>query len=220
MLEIIEIFYSIQGEGTRTGYPCVFIRLAGCNLKCKWCDTIYAVDNYDSYSLNIEQVLNKVLEYNCNFIEITGGEPLLQDGTVELANQLIENGKTVAIETNGSQTVEFLHKNVIKIIDFKCPDSGMSQFNLYENIQYITPNDEIKFVIASKTDFLWSCEIIEKFKLYNYTSNILFSAVTPLISYHELADLILGCDNIHYKNIIRLQVQIHKVIWHPDQRGV
>jgi 7-carboxy-7-deazaguanine synthase len=240
MLDISEIFHSIQGEGTRTGIPCVFIRLAGCNLRCKWCDTKYAINNNldntrdldntrkfdvfsmnnNFFSMNIEEIIEKILPYNCDFIEITGGEPLLQNDTLGLMNSLLNLGKIVAIETNGSLPISEIDSRVIKIIDVKCPDSTMSHHNNYENFQHLTANDEVKFVIASKEDFIWSCGIIEEHRLFDRTKNLLFSAVTAFISYQELAELILGCSNSDYKNIIRLQVQIHKIIWDPTQREV
>jgi len=217
-LDICEIFYSIQGEGTKTGFPCVFIRLAGCNLKCKWCDTTYA--QKDFFTMNIDDILEKISPYNCDFVEITGGEPLLQNDTVRLAKSLLNLGKMVAIETNGSLSVKDIDNRIIKIIDVKCPDSNMSEHNNFENFQYLTEIDEIKFVIASKKDFIWSCDIIEKYKLFDKTKNLLFSAVTDFISHKELVELLLECRNPAYKNIIRLQLQIHKTIWSPTQRGV
>jgi len=219
-LTVCEIFYSIQGEGTRAGFPCVFIRLAGCNLNCSWCDTVYANSEKDGCLMTVEQISEKISQFDCDFITITGGEPLLQNRTVELTNELLNLGKTVAIETNGSLSVENIDNRAIKIIDVKCPDSKMSEQNNFENFQYLTTNDEIKFVVASKKDFIWSCEIIEKYKLFNKTKNLLFSAVTKFISHQELATLILDCKNSDYKNIIRLQIQIHKIIWSPNQRGV
>jgi len=145
---------------------------------------------------------------------------ILQNDTIELIKSLLNIGKTVAIETNGSLSIENIDSKVIKIIDVKCPDSNMSEHNNFENFQYLTEKDEIKFVIASKKDFIWSCDIIEKYKLFDKTKSILFSAVTDFISHQELAELILDCENPDYKNIIRLQIQFHKIIWSPTLRGV
>jgi 7-carboxy-7-deazaguanine synthase len=219
MLYINEIFYSIQGESTKAGLPCVFIRLAGCNLKCNWCDTTYAISKNNSPQMTVSQILDNVLKFNCDFIEITGGEPLLQSDVIELSNKLLANNKTVAVETNGSMPINVLNADIIKILDIKCPDSGMSNSNYFENFDYLTANDEIKFVIASEIDFYWSCDIIEKYCLHKITKNILFSAVTNLISLQQLAELILK-NNALNPNRIRMQLQFHKVIWGDNVCGV
>jgi len=213
MLKITEIFYSLQGESTRAGKPCVFVRLAGCNLKCKWCDTNYATDTEKANELSIIEIIDKVKTYDCNFVEITGGEPLCQTECIELTDRLLDLGYELAIETNGSLSIEKLRKDVIKIIDFKCPASGMSGYNMYENINYLTVKDELKFVVASKSDFDWSVDIINKYKLYDKVDNILFSAVASEISYSELADLILSFSNRVAKKVFRMQLQFHKIIW-------
>jgi 7-carboxy-7-deazaguanine synthase len=220
MIKISEIFFSIQGEGTRAGLPCVFVRSAGCNLNCKWCDTKYSHDLANSIPLSKEQILTEIRKYNCDFIMFTGGEPLLQQEVTELANELANEKKIVAIETNGSQKVDILDKKVVKILDIKCPDSGMSASNNFQNFDFLSENDEIKFVIASENDFFWSCEIIEKFNLFNKTQNLLFSAVTNSFSHENLANLILKCKNKNYKNLIRMQIQFHKIIWGADKKGV
>ena len=162
-LNIVEIFYSIQGEGTRAGLPCVFIRLAGCNLDCKWCDTLYAKKNSDGKNISFDEIIKTIKSYKCNFI--TGGEPLLQQNSIDLINYLIDQNFTTAIETNGSISISNLNKKTIKIVDVKCPGSNMSEHNLFDNFNYITENDEIKFVISSKNDFEW---ILQFF----YISNI------------------------------------------------
>ncbi|MGI6370587.1 MAG: 7-carboxy-7-deazaguanine synthase QueE [Candidatus Kapaibacterium sp.] len=164
-LNISEIFYSIQGEGTRTGMPCVFVRLAGCNLRCKWCDTIYAQDINSEQKMSFNEILEKIYSYDCDFIEFTGGEPLMQEQVVELMNFLAQKKFTVAIETNGTFSIKELSPNIIKIIDIKCPSSNMEKYNLWENFQHITKNDELKFVVASEEDFAWSEEIIARHKL-------------------------------------------------------
>jgi len=218
MLKINEIFYSLQGEGTRAGKLCVFIRLAGCNLKCRWCDTKYAIDSKNSIELSINEIIKEVKKYDCNFVEITGGEPLFQPECVELTDRLLELNYEVAIETNGSLSIEKLQKEVAKIIDFKCPDSDMENYNLYENINYLTLKDEVKFVIASKNDFDWSIDVIKKYKLYNKVNNILFSAVASEICYNDVAELILSIENEDIKKVVRMQLQFHKIIWN-DARG-
>lgn len=214
-LNIVEIFYSIQGEGTRAGLPCVFIRLAGCNLDCKWCDTLYAKKISDGQNISFEEIIKTIKSYKCNFIEFTGGEPLLQQNSIDLINYLIDQNFTIAIETNGSISVSNLNNKIIKIIDVKCPDSNMSKHNLFDNFNYITENDEIKFVISSKNDFEWSHKIIQEYNLLSKTKNILFSAVDTLFSHKELAELILSTNSLY-----RQQIQIHKVIWDRNARGV
>jgi 7-carboxy-7-deazaguanine synthase len=229
MIIISEIFYSLQGESTKAGKLCVFIRLAGCNLHCKWCDTEYAnypvtikqipksnlqKNTYMSPKLfSIEEIIAKVQQYNCNFVEITGGEPLIQDESKELANRLIELGYEVAVETNGSVLLADLDTAITKIMDIKCPSSGMDKNNLYENINYLNKKDEIKFVIASKDDFYWSIEVINRYKLYERTDNILFSAVSTEIKYNDLAELVLSIKDEEIKKVVRMQLQLHKVIW-------
>lgn len=214
-LNISEIFYSIQGEGTRAGMPCVFVRLAGCNLRCKWCDTIYAQDINSEQKMSFNEILEKIYSYDCDFIEFTGGEPLMQEQVVELMNFIAQKKFTVAIETNGTFSIKELSPNIIKIIDIKCPSSNMEKYNLWENFQHITKNDELKFVVASEEDFAWSEEIIARYSLLEKTSNILFSAVSSCFSYEKLAKLILN-SNCNY----RMQLQLHKIIWGKDSVGV
>ena len=220
MLNISEIFFSIQGEGTKAGKPCIFIRLAGCNLNCVWCDTKYAINTNDSLQMSIKQILNEIKKYDCNFVMLTGGEPLMQPETVELTNELLENYKLVAIETNGSYAINVLSQKIIKILDVKCPASEMAQHNYFQNFSALTKNDEIKFVIASEDDFHWSCEIIKNFNLFDITENIIFSAVTNLISHKKLAELILKNKEQNFLNFVRMQIQYHKIIWDIDLRGV
>ncbi len=214
-LKVNEIFYSIQGEGTRAGLPCVFVRLAGCNLRCKWCDTLYAIDDADAEVMNFDEIIEKIKTFDCNFIEFTGGEPLLQPNASKLINCLASQGYIVAVETNGSMPVDILDKSVIKIIDVKCLSSGMDKFNLLKNFHNIGKDDEIKFVIADENDFLWSDRIIKEYDLLNKTGNILFSAVVPACSHKSLAELILKTNSRY-----RLQLQLHKHIWGADATGV
>jgi 7-carboxy-7-deazaguanine synthase len=225
MLKVSEIFYSLQGEGTRAGKPCVFIRLSGCNLRCNWCDTAYSLDFIDSKEQTIEQIVDEVGRYDCNFVEITGGEPLLQSECIVLADRLLELHYELAIETNGSFPILELGENVVKIVDIKCPDSGMALHNLYDNINYVTKKDELKFVIASKCDFYWAVSIIEKYRLYDKVDNILFSVVPSDINLSKsdinlskLAELILSISSKSIKNVVRMQLQYHKIIW-DNARG-
>lgn len=220
MLNISEIFYSIQGEGIRAGKPCIFIRFAGCNLNCVWCDTKYAINTNNSVQMTIKQILNEIKKYDCNFVMLTGGEPLMQLEIIELTAKLLENDRLVVIETNGSLAIDVLPQKAIKILDVKCPTSKMAQHNNFQNFSALTMNDEIKFVIASEDDFHWSCKIIKKYNLFAITENILFSAVTSFISHKKLAELILQTKEQDFTNFARMQLQYHKIIWDENLRGV
>ena len=216
ILNISEIFYSIQGEGTRAGMPCVFIRLQGCKLRCKWCDTPYALKfKGEGIEMSFRDILVSVKKFNCKFIQITGGEPLNQDNSLELMNLLCENKYSIALETSGAFDISKVNKKVIKIMDIKCPGSGMVKLNKYENLEYITKKDEIKFVIADKYDFDWAIDIINRYKIHKKTKNILLSPAFELLEPVDLANWLLEC-----KIDARLQLQIHKFIWEPNKRGV
>jgi len=215
-LNISEIFYSIQGEGTRAGLPCVFVRLQGCNLRCVWCDTPYALEiKQIEQIMTFREILERIKSFNCNFIEFTGGEPLVQSNSIDLMNYLIENGYTVAIETSGSKLIDKLHPDIIKILDIKCPASNMSKFNKIENLKYLNKKDEIKFVISDRVDFDWALDYISRNNTFAITENILFSPVFGKLEPIELSQWILAT---HLP--IRLQLQIHKFIWEPKKRGV
>jgi 7-carboxy-7-deazaguanine synthase len=215
-LNISEIFYSIQGEGTRAGLPCVFVRLQGCNLRCVWCDTPYALEiKQIEQIMTFQEILERINSFNCNFIEFTGGEPLVQSNSIDLMNYLIENGYTVAIETSGSKLIDKLHPDIIKILDIKCPASNMSKFNKIENLKYLNKKDEIKFVISDRGDFDWALDYISRNNTFAITENILFSPVFGKLEPIVLSQWILAT---HLP--IRLQLQIHKFIWEPKKRGV
>ena len=215
-LNISEIFYSIQGEGTRAGLPCVFVRLQGCNLRCVWCDTPYALDiKQIEQIMTFNEILDEIKSYNCNFIEFTGGEPLVQSNCIDLMNFLSENNYTVAIETSGSKSIEKLNKSIIKILDIKCPGSNMQKFNKIDNLKYLDAKDEVKFVISNRNDFDWAMEFISKNNVFAITDNILFSPVFAQLEPIDLSQWILAT---HLP--IRLQLQIHKFIWEPSKRGV
>ncbi len=212
---ISEIFFSIQGEGSRAGMPCVFVRMQGCRLRCSWCDTKYALDfNSEYFELNYDELLQEIKKYDCNFIEFTGGEPLEQD-IYGIMTELCNDGFTVAIETSGYIDISKVDKHVIKIIDFKCPDSLMSKKNNFDNINYLTKKDEVKFVIASETDYQFAKKITLEFDLPTKCNTVLFSPVFGEMNYIELVNLILK-DNLD----VRFQLQIHKYIWGPSKRGV
>ena len=215
-INISEIFYSLQGEGTRAGMPCVFVRLQGCMFRCSWCDTKYAQDANQIVKLMTDrEILDKIASYNCNFIAFTGGEPLLQENIYSLLTECCNRGYIVVLETSGHLSLSQVDARVTKIMDFKCPSSEMSHLNNYENIQYLNQQDEIKFVIANRMDYEWTKEIISKYSLINKTKTILFSTVFDLLKPSELAAWILE-DKL---NVV-LQLQLHKYIWEPNKRGV
>ncbi len=212
-LNICEIFYSLQGESTFAGLPCIFIRLSGCNLNCSWCDTIYAQDEPEPMS--IDQILGQIQKFNCNLVEITGGEPLLQDKTPLLIDKLVKNKFKVLLETNGSQSIEHLHQDCIKIVDIKCPSSNESNSFLVSNIDHLSLHDEIKFVVGSKNDYEFARNIIETQLTHIQPSNIHLSPVFGSVDPSTLSTWILE-DNL----CARLSLQQHKVIWDPNKRGV
>lgn len=211
-----EIFYSIQGEGTRVGKPCIFVRFQGCMLRCVWCDTPYALDRRVKADLmTAKEIYDKIKEYPTKFLMLTGGEPLEQKNIKELTEYFCDKGYEVVIETNGQQDISKRDKRAIVVMDFKCPDSKMEKKNNYNNIKKLNKNDELKFVIGSEKDFNWSINIIEKYKLENKLNAILMSPVFGKIENITLSNWILNSG----KNI-RFQVQLHKEIWDPNTRGV
>lgn len=213
---ISEIFYSIQGEGTRVGRPCVFVRFQGCELRCDWCDTPYALEIKQKEQLmNLEEITQEVEKYECKFVMLTGGEPLYHKGVKELINWFCDNNFEVVIETNGHQSIAEIDKRANFVMDIKCPGSKMEKFNNYENFKHLKKNDEVKFVILNREDFDFAIDIIRKYELNNIVDNILFSPVFGVLEPVTLAEWILK-----EKINVRLQLQIHKFIWHPGKRGV
>ena len=213
MLKINEIYHSIQGESTTAGRLCVFIRLTYCNLRCTYCDTEYAF--YEGKDFSVEQVIDEIEKYNCKLVEITGGEPLVQiDECLELMKMLSELDYEVMIETGGSLPIKDIDPRVKIIIDLKCPSSGMENKNLYENLKYLHPADELKFVIGNREDYEWSVDIIKKYNLQKKCI-ILFSVVFGKLEPVELVNWI-----IEDKLDVRFQLQMHKYIWHPQTKGV
>jgi 7-carboxy-7-deazaguanine synthase len=213
MLKINEIYLSVQGESSRNGLPCVFIRLTYCNLRCIYCDTEYAF--YEGKDYSIEQVIDKVKEYNCNLIEVTGGEPLVQDKECRLLMQkLCDEGFDVMIETGGSLSIKDIDNRVMIVMDLKCPSSGMMKKNLYENINYLKTDDEVKFVIGDRNDYDWTKEIIDRYKL-DKKCEILLSVV-----FGKLEPVTLVNWMLEDKLQARFQLQTHKFIWQPDMKGV
>ena len=213
MLKVNEIYYSVQGESTAAGLPCVFVRLTYCNLRCTYCDTEYAF--YEGKDISIPEIISEVKKYDCKLVEITGGEPLVQiDECLDLMKQLCNEGFEVLIETGGSLTIKDIDSRVKVIMDLKCPSSGMEKKNLYENIDYLKPSDELKFVIGSREDYDWSKENIFKYSL-DKKCEILFSVVFGKLEPVHLVNWILE-DKLN----VRFQLQMHKFIWHPETKGV
>lgn len=212
MLKVNEIFYSIQGEGARAGLPCVFIRLTYCNLRCSYCDTEYAF--YEGSEFSIEQLIEETGKYNCGLVEITGGEPLMQNDANPLMTRLCDDGKEVLLETGGSLPINEVDERVHIIMDLKCPSSKMERKNLYENISFLKPNDEVKFVIGDRQDYDWTKEKIKEYEI-DKKANVLISPVFGEIEPEKIVNWMLE-DNLN----ARFQLQTHKYIWEPDRRGV
>ena len=212
MLKIYEIFYSIQGESSFAGERCVFIRLTGCNLRCTYCDTEYAF--YDGNKMSIDKIIEKVASYNCNLVEITGGEPLLQSEVYPLMTKLCDSGYNVLLETSGSISIKNVDKRVTNILDFKTPSSKMEKKNDFNNVEFLKSNDEIKFVIGSREDYDWAKDVVSKYRL-DKKHVVLFSSVFGKIEHEKLVSWILE-DRLN----IRYQLQMHKYIWDPEKTGV
>ena len=212
MLKINEIYFSVQGESTHAGLPCVFVRLTYCNLRCTYCDTEYAF--YEGKDMSMEDILTEIKKYDCDVVEITGGEPLIQKEVLPLMQILCDSGYKVLIETGGSLPIENIDQRVHVIMDLKCPSSNMMKKNRYENLQFIKPIDELKFVIGSREDYEWSKEIIEKYQLQG-RCEILFSVVFESLKPVELVNWIIE-DSLK----VRFQLQMHKFIWDPKKKGV
>jgi 7-carboxy-7-deazaguanine synthase len=235
-MTIAEIFRSIQGEGTRAGLPCIFVRLTGCNLRCTWCDTAYAF--HGGTKMSVEEVLGRVEELSVvpaldqsgdvgisqklSLVELTGGEPLLQPEAIPLSQRLLDSGYRVMIETSGERPVDALPRDVIKIVDVKCPDSGEPDTFRMENLDALDGKDEIKFVIASRRDYEFARNFTAQYNLAGRVREVLFSPVHadpagawPGMKVQDLVAWILA-DGLP----VRLGLQIHKFIWHPAARGV
>jgi 7-carboxy-7-deazaguanine synthase len=215
MLKVNEIFYSIQGESTHAGRPCVFVRLTGCNLRCTYCDTEYAF--HEGQSMSLEDILAEVRGYDCRLVEVTGGEPLMQPESIDLMGRLVEEGYEAMLETGGSLPVDKVSHEVIKIIDFKTPSSGMAEKNLWSILDHLAPYDEIKFVIGDRKDFEWACAKVAQHDL-TQNHHVLFSPVYDNLSPSLLAEWLLN--DPPPGRPVRLQLQLHKQIWGPAARGV
>jgi len=212
MIKVNEIYHSIQGESTYAGLPCVFVRLTYCNLRCTYCDTEYAF--YEGKDFSVQEILNEVKKYNCRLMEVTGGEPLVQKESLELMKKLCDENFEVLLETGGSLPIDEVDKRVKIILDLKCPSSGMTNKNLYENVNHLKKTDEIKFVIGDREDYEWSKETVSKYNLNEKTS-VLFSCVFDKLEPLTLVNWILE-DKLN----VRYQLQMHKYIWEPETKGV
>ncbi len=212
-IRLTEIYQSIQGESSFVGKRCIFVRLTGCNLRCSYCDTEYSF--YGGKNHSIGDILNIINDFNCNLVEITGGEPLLQNGVFSLMTSLCDKGNTVLIETSGNRDISMIDPRVHVIMDLKTPSSGESHNNRYENIKHLKTKDEVKFVIGSEEDYVWSRDKLVSEKLNELCGNVIFSPVFAKLEYSEIVDWIVrdGLD-------VTFQLQLHKFIWDPAEKGV
>jgi 7-carboxy-7-deazaguanine synthase len=213
MLTINEIFYSIQGESTRAGRPCVFVRLTACDLRCSWCDTPYAFD--EGRKMSVDEVVAAVERHGCPLVEITGGEPLLQEDVYPLMTRLAAAGKTVMLETGGHRSIARVPPDVLKIVDVKCPGSGEADRNDWSNLDVLAPHDEVKFVIKDREDYEFAKDVIVRHRLDARAAAVLLSPVHGVLEPRTLSEWMLADDLP-----ARLQLQLHKYIWTPSTRGV
>lgn len=204
-LRITEIFYSLQGESTTVGLPTVFVRLTGCPLRCSYCDTAYAFSGGQWQTL--EEIIGKVASFKPRYVTVTGGEPLAQPNCLPLLTELCNEDYSVSLETSGALDVSGVDPRVIKVMDLKTPSSNEISKNRYENLDYLTQQDQIKFVIGNEEDYRWSCAMLEKYALAD-RCHILFSPSYGVQEIQDLAEWILR-DNLP----VRLQIQLHKYIW-------
>jgi 7-carboxy-7-deazaguanine synthase len=213
MLTVNEIFYSIQGESTRVGRPCVFVRLTACDLRCSWCDTPYAF--HEGAKRSLDEVIAEVERYDCPLVEITGGEPLLQDDVYPLMERLLARGRTVMLETGGHRPITRVPRAVVKIVDVKCPASGEAHRNDWGNLDALAPHDEVKFVIQDRADYEFARDVIGRYDLASRSAAVLLSPVHDVLEPRLLSEWMLA-DHLP----ARLQLQLHKYIWSPTTRGV
>lgn len=213
MLTVSEIFYSIQGESTFVGRPCVFVRLTACDLRCVWCDTPYAFTG--GRKMTVDEVVAEVRRYGCPLVEVTGGEPLLQEEVYPLMQRLLAEGFTVLLETGGHLSLARVPDGVVKVMDVKCPGSGESHRVCWENLDRLTRRDQVKFVIKDRTDYEFARRVLREYGLDRRCQAVLLSPVHGVLEPRELAAWMLE-DRLP----ARLQLQVHKYIWGADARGV
>jgi 7-carboxy-7-deazaguanine synthase len=212
-LTINEIYHSIQGESSWAGWPCVFVRLTACDLRCNYCDTKYAF--YEGKKMTLQEILDRVAALRCPLVEITGGEPLLQKNVLPLMSMLADAGHTVLLETSGAHDISKVDPRVHRIMDLKTPGSGEVDRNLWSNIDHLAARDEVKFVIGSREDYEWSRDEVHRFNLPKRCHAVLFSPIFGRIDPRQIVEWILA-----EKLDVRFQLQMHKFIWSPTQRGV
>ena len=213
MLTVNEIFHSIQGESTHAGRRCVFVRLTACDLRCSWCDTPYAF--HEGRKMSLDEVLAEVERHDCDTVELTGGEPLLQKDVYPLIDRLLERGKLVLIETGGHISLESVPAAVRTIMDVKCPGSGEAGRTDWANLDRLDDNDEVKFVIRDRVDYEYARDILLRHTLDTKVHAVLFSPVHGVMDAKTLSEWVLE-DRLP----VRVQLQVHKYIWSPDTRGV
>jgi len=211
-LTVNEIFYSIQGESLHAGRPCVFVRLGGCNLRCRYCDTRYAYE--EGYRLGIHEIMDRIADYKCPLIEITGGEPLFQKETPLLIQKLLECGYEMLMETNGSYDIDWVDRRCIRIVDIKCPSSGESAKTDLDNLKRLTPQDQVKFVIGDRNDYDYAAQVAGSVAVDVPRHHILFSPVFNQLNPRQLAQWLL-----RDRFPARLHLQLHKFIWPDIDRG-
>ena len=213
MITVNEIFYSVQGESTYAGRPCVFVRLTACDLRCSWCDTPYAF--HEGSKRPLESVLQDVERYDCGLVEVTGGEPLLQEAVYPLMDALLARGKTVLLETGGHRSTVRVPAEVVTILDVKCPGSGEAHRMDWDNLDRLRPHDEVKFVIKDRADYEFACDVVRQRDLGARAAAVHFSPVHGEMDLRTLSEWVLA-DRLP----VRVQVQLHKYIWDPSTRGV
>ncbi|MCB9675555.1 MAG: radical SAM protein [Alphaproteobacteria bacterium] len=212
-IRLTEVYASVQGESTHAGKPCVFVRLTGCNLRCTWCDSAFTFTG--GVHRDLEEVAQEAHAFGIHTIEVTGGEPLVQKNAPRLMQRLLDLGHEVLLETSGSRDISVVPEGVRTIMDLKPPDSGEVDANLWENVGHLRPHDEVKFVVASRRDYEWSREITRQHGLADRVAAVLFSPAWGLVDPTALADWIVA-DRLP----VRFQLQLHKVLWDPEARGV
>ncbi len=212
-MKVSEIFRSIQGESYLMGLPCTFVRLAGCNLRCSWCDTSYAWDADSAAEMSPADVLAKVREHGVDLVEVTGGEPLAQDESLELMRMLADAGARVLLETNGSRDISEVDPRVSVVMDVKPPSAGVGEATLWSNVEKLSDNDEIKVVIAGRADYEWARDTLRAKKIIG-KYRVTFSPCFGKVDYREMADWLLA-DALG----VRLGIQLHKILWGPDAKG-
>jgi 7-carboxy-7-deazaguanine synthase len=212
-MKVNEVFYSIQGESSFSGWPCAFIRLTACNLRCSYCDTEYAF--HDGREMSVDQIMDTLAQYPARLALVTGGEPMLQPDVHDLFRTLLDSGYTVCLETGGQIPLHGVDPRVHKIMDLKCPSSGMMQHNNFANLGCLTSRDEVKFVVGDHGDFEWACAVVREHDLPSKAGSVLFSPVFGKLPYERLAGWVLGCGLK-----VRMQLQIHRIIWPDIIRGV